>query len=254
MTKKSHILPYDGSKLDTPPSYCVADGCSRPIMARGMCSMHYSRFQKYGSMEPIKPSNKYSAIYYHWMKTKKRFPNDISWKNFSDFFKDTGEKPSYLHMIFKKDESIPLGKNNFEWKVRPANKRNYAEKKFDYTTAEGKSAYDKNLRTKKPNLQKHYNLMKSYGITIEEFNKKLVEQKGCCAICENPETVTKHGRPMSLSVDHNHSTGEIRGLLCTSCNRALGLFKEKRETLLKAISYISLYAKNDSNVLKIKEI
>ena len=50
------------------------------------------------------------------------------------------------------------------------------------------------------------------------------KQNGVCAICGNPETATSHGTIRRLSVDHDHETGEVRGLLCSKCNFALGLF------------------------------
>ncbi len=60
-----------------------------------------------------------------------------------------------------------------------------------------------------------------YGISLEKYDKMLVSQEGKCFICE------RHAKQFrnALAVDHNHKTGEIRGLLCQSCNRVLGLLK-----------------------------
>lgn len=62
-----------------------------------------------------------------------------------------------------------------------------------------------------------YHLLRKYGITEEQYNALLKKQDGHCALC--PRTVEKSGK--KLSVDHNHKTGEIRGLLCYRCNKFL---------------------------------
>lgn len=75
--------------------------------------------------------------------------------------------------------------------------------------------------------------LKRYGITIEEYNAILIKQNGKCAICGNGST------EKDLSVDHDHITGHIRGLLCNSCNMAIGLFDENITLLRKAIDYLT---------------
>lgn len=81
----------------------------------------------------------------------------------------------------------------------------------------------------------NYFLNKLYGITIEKYNEMFLSQNRCCAICSMDQSLlTKR-----LCVDHNHETGEIRALLCSSCNTAIGLFKENESLLLKAIGYLN---------------
>jgi hypothetical protein len=83
-------------------------------------------------------------------------------------------------------------------------------------------------------------LRKEYGITVEEYEKLLAEQDGICAICGKSETnISGKSRQVdSLSVDHDHSTGEIRGLLCNNCNRGLGLLGDNIESLERVIRYL----------------
>lgn len=70
-----------------------------------------------------------------------------------------------------------------------------------------------------------------YGITIEQYNELLHKQKGCCALCDRPQTEFK----TRLAVDHNHATGEIRGLLCAYCNhRVIG--RHRDGTLLRRMA------------------
>ena len=76
-------------------------------------------------------------------------------------------------------------------------------------------------------------LKKRYNISIEDYNQMFVDQNGVCAICKG-KCVT--GR--NLSVDHNHETGKVRGLLCLDCNAGLGHFKDNKSILLEAIKYL----------------
>jgi hypothetical protein len=80
--------------------------------------------------------------------------------------------------------------------------------------------------------------LKTYGLTLEDYDDLLDKQNGCCAICgtEDPRGQSKAGR---FYVDHNHKTGEVRGLLCNDCNTALGLFKDSTELLASGIKYLN---------------
>lgn len=78
-------------------------------------------------------------------------------------------------------------------------------------------------------------LKSNYGISIEQYEEILVSQQGVCWICEKT-----NGR-RSLAVDHNHNTGQIRGLLCSKCNIALGYVDEDPDILEKMISYLKIF-------------
>lgn len=91
--------------------------------------------------------------------------------------------------------------------------------------------------------------------SIDDYNKILKEQNGCCAICKNPEEMIRKGKIQSLAVDHCHETGDIRGLLCTKCNNGLGFFKDSEEYLNFAALYIKQSKKvetKNSNVIPLK--
>lgn len=77
-----------------------------------------------------------------------------------------------------------------------------------------------------------------YGISLEEYQELSEEQNHVCAVCGNAETATYKGRIKNLAVDHCHQTGEIRGLLCADCNRALGLLKDNIQTIENAANYL----------------
>ena len=78
-------------------------------------------------------------------------------------------------------------------------------------------------------------LIKAFNITLDQYNQILVSQDNVCYICRRDETSVRN---RSLAVDHNHQTGKIRGLLCSNCNRALGLFKDNKNLLLAAAKYL----------------
>lgn len=76
-----------------------------------------------------------------------------------------------------------------------------------------------------------------YGITVAEYDELLSLQNGRCAVCGVlPRDGDKLGRP--LSIDHDHETGKIRGLLCMSCNIAIGNIKENVDSLKRAVRYL----------------
>jgi hypothetical protein len=78
------------------------------------------------------------------------------------------------------------------------------------------------------------NLKRMYGMTLDEYDQMLAAQSNGCAICgKSPEENGKR-----LAVDHNHNTGEVRGLLCQGCNTALGLLNDNPATLRLATSYL----------------
>lgn len=86
---------------------------------------------------------------------------------------------------------------------------------------------------------------KHAGLNLEKFNVLYEKQKGLCAICGLPETSKIGGSKTEadLSIDHNHNTNKIRGLLCSKCNCALGLLKVDNFGVLnlqKAIEYLGV--------------
>lgn len=75
-----------------------------------------------------------------------------------------------------------------------------------------------------------------YGITREDYENLLKRQGHCCAICKT-NGVQRKGHTY-FHVDHDHSTGKVRGLLCDLCNRGLGYFKDDPYLMRKAAKYL----------------
>ena len=82
---------------------------------------------------------------------------------------------------------------------------------------------------------------RNYGLTPEGFAHRMRMQGGVCAICKRPPEAPPRGGNPVFHVDHNHVTGEVRGLLCSNCNMALGLFGDDISRLQRAITYLSGY-------------
>lgn len=100
------------------------------------------------------------------------------------------------------------------------------------------SAYNKKYAENNPELMKKKDrknsLKRFWNMTLEEFESLKKKQGGTCALC--PKTESNPHK--SLCIDHCHTTGKIRGLLCDNHNRALGLFKDSVVDLEKAIKYL----------------
>lgn len=77
--------------------------------------------------------------------------------------------------------------------------------------------------------RKKYNLEKSYGITLEQWQEMYDLQEGCCKICKRHQSELDR----TLFVDHDHKTGKVRGLLCSLCNQFLGRIDDDPTTLLE---------------------
>ena len=157
-------------------------------------------------------------------------------------FKEHGRKYRYIEI----DESITfrkcsgckleLNKNDFAdyaWKLRHpyckkcmsiANYKSKIKNKDTYETYKIKTAEAS---------RKSY-LKKTWGMSLEDFNKLKISQNYLCAICKIEATI--------LHVDHNHKTGKIRALLCNQCNRGIGYLKESPEILNSAIQYLAYHS------------
>ena len=87
-------------------------------------------------------------------------------------------------------------------------------------------------------IKPHFNdylLRRNYNITLEDYNELFIKQEGCCAICHRHQNDLKR----KLSVDHNHTTEKVRGLLCDKCNLTLGNVHENIQILLNMIHYLN---------------
>lgn len=88
-----------------------------------------------------------------------------------------------------------------------------------------------------PERRRKHKLSSNYGISVERYDQMLAAQGGACAICgvSGPEDC-RYG---VLVIDHDHETGEVRGLLCPTCNSGIGLLGDNLETVQRAVEYLA---------------
>lgn len=94
--------------------------------------------------------------------------------------------------------------------------------------------------SRSPKQRLIHHLRDKYKITFEEFQKAWQDQGGCCKICkrELPDLMVYENRRRGYAVDHNHDTGDFRGILCTNCNSLLGMALDSVDILMSAAKYL----------------
>lgn len=116
---------------------------------------------------------------------------------------------------------------------------NEATKRWRKENPEAIRAIRKRTDSLRKESRRDSNLRAAYGISLEDYNNMLQTQSSLCAICFRPETfLGKGGKIRPLCVDHCHTTGKVRGLLCNSCNVALGNLEDNYQRILNAAEYI----------------
>ena len=123
---------------------------------------------------------------------------------------------------FSSTKKTPQGKYYLRWRCK------------DCDRAAAKDRYNQNREAVIDRANKR-NYLKSYGLTIEEVDAMIKAQNNKCKICNKTSN-------RKLHVDHCHTTGKIRGMLCHNCNTALGLFKEDINIMAKAMDYLQISA------------
>lgn len=122
-------------------------------------------------------------------------------------------------LAWKKANPDKARVHNVKWKKNNSNKIKIYHNKW----------YEKNLSKIRNRI-----LKRDYGITLEQYYSIFQKQSSCCAICNRSQSEFEK----VLCVDHNHKTGEVRGLLCDLCNKAIGLFQDQIDRLRNAIKYL----------------
>jgi len=85
---------------------------------------------------------------------------------------------------------------------------------------------------------KDLRLRREFHITLDQHDTVLGSQLKACAICGN--IFNKKGAPLQLAVDHDHKTGQVRGLLCWPCNKAIAILQDNAQRCYNAYKYLSL--------------
>lgn len=117
----------------------------------------------------------------------------------------------------------------------------------DKSRISGKSIYCKQCRARlakekrklKPKADSIYRKLRRYGLTEDQYQKILKEQDFACQICKTKEPSSVH---TAFYIDHDHATGEVRGLLCRRCNLILGYANDNLDILEASIAYLKKYS------------
>ena len=199
---------------------CLVEGCEIQPKARGYCPTHYMQFKR--GITPTEPIRTRVSVK----------PDECIEADCSDPVKAKGLCKAHYQRFLrhgytgKRDRTKPI-------------------KDCEIPSCD-------NVRYSNGLCHMHYiknRTWKSRGLTAQDYMEKLEAQKFVCEICEKDERAVdkSSGKVKSLAVDHSHKTDEIRGLLCSSCNRGLGLFQDDPELLAKATAYLLRYAKPHSS-------
>ena len=222
------------------PTKCAVHNCTKPAVARGLCDTHRKRVARHGTVADTRPpdwgAREKHPAYTAWgnLRRHHRQSTPTRWlEDFWAFVADVPPKPDGRCSIQRVDPTRPWSKDNFYWREPQVS----AEKRAD--RAAYSRAHSRRARANNPDYHKSAFLRRRYKIGIEDYQRRLGEQGGCCAICRKPESLEIKGCVVSLAVDHDHSTGAVRGLLCSNCNRGLGLFNDDPALLLAAMDYLA---------------
>lgn len=129
-------------------------------------------------------------------------------------------------------------KDGLRYYCKPCN--NVRSTLWQERNREHKNKYQKEWNKKNPEKQRKSYLKSMYGLGWEMYLFLYKKQEGLCKICSVPLKLhnTDDDHKETVHIDHCHTTGKIRGLLCNKCNSGLGFFKENQEYLKKAIEYL----------------
>lgn len=140
--------------------------------------------------------------------------------------------------IARQSRARRKAKDPAAWNAKAAEKKRAAYRKNPQKHLQR----DRLLRLARPEyyreIDRRSKIKSTYGITWEERDKMFVSQGEACAICESKEPRHKRG----WHIDHCHTTGRVRAILCNACNAALGYAKDSPAILRKMAAYIERHA------------
>jgi hypothetical protein len=122
-----------------------------------------------------------------------------------------------------------------QYRLKNLDKDKAAKRRYYEKTKDKFRERERKWRKENPERVYENSLKYRYNIDLKQYKKMLTEQDNKCKLCASEE---------KLFVDHCHQTNKVRGLLCNSCNKALGLFYDNTETLQKALTYIKEHDAN----------
>ena len=217
--------------MPKPANFCTI--CGKKSRAHNLCTLHYMRLRRNPNGVPelkgrgIKTKH---PLYEKWRHTATSPQGrDERWDVLEAFLLDIGNPLESDYTLERIDTSKPFGPSNFKWQ-EPL--------RLTVNSITDPSAYGKEWRKRNPDKTKHKYLRNNYGINLVDYTTMLTAQGGVCFICKQAETETYKGKLIDLAVDHCHTTGKNRGLLCSKCNTALGSFRDTPEIMEAGAAYV----------------
>ncbi len=140
-------------------------------------------------------------------------------------------------------ESIKAGK--LKYNQENSEKIREYQREYRLKNKEKRKRYSKEHHAKNPDARRSIVYKKTYGITLENYNEMLAKQNNVCAVCKQPEVILHNitKKPKRLAIDHDHKTGQVRGLLCHRCNVFLGNYEELRDLIPQFEIYLQAIEK-----------
>lgn len=207
---------------------CSCHNCFKLPVAKGLCETHYKRWKRHGNVNNTRPADwglrEKHPLYntWSWMRRQRgRHEIQKEWDDFWVFVQDIKDRPTEKHQLRKLDETLGYTKNNLVWK--------------EVIPSQDAAKYQREWRKQNPDKVKSYDLKRMFGLSLDEYNQLKENQNYSCKICGKHEDDCRQ----NLVVDHCHTTGKVRGLLCDNCNRGLGFLQDSSEILKKAQEYLS---------------
>jgi hypothetical protein len=212
---------------------CSVIGCTEPIKGLGYCNRHYQLFKRNGKPEKLVKNAREHPLYISWFEKKQNKRLCEEWLSFKVFCEAVGERPEGNFVLNRPDKTRLYGPDNWEWLEK-------LKKEEDETNKDWWARKWADARKRNPDVEYNRNLKRNYGITLEEYLEKFKNQNEVCAICKQPEVmINGHTKIVRrLAVDHCHTTGKVRDLLCTRCNTTIGNTNDSIELLQKMIDYL----------------
>lgn len=231
-------------------SICLIPDCNNPIESgRNVCGMHRSRFKKYKSYDKPIVVQQETCFVEGCERPRARKPDGRfkgrrcvmhrdRWETYrSEELPDRTKPTEGIVKTCSVHGDLQINDVFIARSGKHKNSR-YKQGYIFYQCKQCQKEKHKIYSNANKSKIKSTDLLRTYGITIEQYNEMLEDQNNRCGICGNEETSKIKGITKSLSVDHCHTNGNVRQLLCSSCNYGLGNFKDSVEILEKAILYI----------------
>lgn len=170
----------------------------------------------------------YKKTYYQLNKEKIKKNNKI-------YYQNNKEKAKELRKRWYENNKEHFNEQRKEWAKNNKDKISDYKKKYRENNREKINKHTREYGEKFPEKRTNHWLKSKYGITLDQRNKMIDEQKGLCALCKKPlGDITKN-----IHTDHDHKTGKVRGILHSKCNLLISHANEDVNILLKGIKYLN---------------